>query len=542
MELRRGNALDPSIEIDAPVLVVLGNPPYRGHSADPDNRWMTDLLRGVDATSSVPTHNYFEVDGQPLGERNVKWLHDDYVRFIRFGQWRIEKAGAGILAYVTNHGYLDNPTFRGMRRALMRTFDEIRIVDLHGNARKGGQAPDGSKDESIFDIQQGVSIGVFVRRVGHRDGDECRVLHSELWGARERKLSWLAVNDKLTTPWTRLTPKSPAYLFVPQHENARTEWEQARSLTEAMPVHSVGIATARDRLTVHWSKAELWRTIQDFASLSPEEARADYGLGSDAQDWRVEWAQADVRASGPSKSKARRILYRPFDVRWTYYTGKTSGFLCRPRAKVMRHLLPGTNLALVTSRMTKGEPFAHALATRLPCDVICLSPRTSNNGFLFPLWLHEGEEPQANLAPDFLEALNERLGMGFLPFRREGLCYCPEDVFFYIYAWLHAPSYRRQFEGFLAGQFPRVPLPAGPELFRELCARGEAVGGTAYHGVGAVEHTRDPVGGPELPGGAGEIRGMDRAVVDQRREIFRPGHAGSMGISNWRLPGLRKVA
>jgi predicted helicase len=156
------------VKQETPVMVVLGNPPYSGHSAN-TGQWISGLLRGYDSLTKKPTANYFEVNGQPLGEKNPKWLNDDYVKFIRFAQWRIEQTGYGVLAFITNHGYLDNPTFRGMRQSLMQTFDEIFVLDLHGNSKKKERAPDGSKDENVFDIQQGVAIGLFIKHHGTRN-------------------------------------------------------------------------------------------------------------------------------------------------------------------------------------------------------------------------------------------------------------------------------------------------------------------------------------------------------------------------------------
>ena len=138
------------IKQDEPVMVVVGNPPYSGHSEN-KGEWIQKLVR-----------DYYQVDGAPLGEKNPKWLQDDYVKFMRFSQWRIATTGSGILAFITNHGYLDNPTFRGMRRSLEQTFDEIYVMDLHGNTKKKETAPDGSKDQNVFDIQQGVAIGMMV--------------------------------------------------------------------------------------------------------------------------------------------------------------------------------------------------------------------------------------------------------------------------------------------------------------------------------------------------------------------------------------------
>ena len=255
------------IKRDRPVMVVLGNPPYSGHSAN-KGAWIRGLLRGSDGEES--TGNYFEVNGQPLEKRNPKWLNDDYVKFIRFAQWRIERTGEGVLAFVTNHSYLDNPTFRGMRRSLMETFDEIYLLDLHGNAKRKERSPDGGVDENVFDIQQGVAVGLFVKHANGGDG-VARVFHADLWGEREHgdgggKYGWLSLNDVTTTQWRELEPKSSLYLFVPRDEERVEEYERGWKLTDIFPVNSVGIVTARDRLTIQWAERDMRNVANDFSS------------------------------------------------------------------------------------------------------------------------------------------------------------------------------------------------------------------------------------------------------------------------------------
>src|SRR5205085_2018598 len=217
-----------NVKYDYPVMVVIGNPPYSYESAN-TGAWISKLIR-----------DYYQVDGQPLGERNPKWLQDDYVKFIRFAQWRIERTGYGILAFITNHGYLDNPTFRGMRQNLMQSFDDIYVLNLHGNSKKKERSPDGTKDENVFDIQQGVAVSIFVRRQADaRIPHAARVHHADLWGPREvyqrreqkqhligGKYHWLTEHDLRTTEWTVLNPQPPFYLFVPQHFDVFAEYEQ----------------------------------------------------------------------------------------------------------------------------------------------------------------------------------------------------------------------------------------------------------------------------------------------------------------------------
>ncbi len=424
-----------AIKRDKPIMVVLGNPPYSGHSAN--RSWQIKDSKRVPTFIGNLLRDYYFVDGKPLGERNPKWLQDDYVKFIRWGQWRIEQTGAGILAFITNHGYLDNPTFRGMRQQLMQAFTDIYILDLHGNLKKRETAPDGSKDENVFDIQQGVAIGIFVKERGK--SGPARVHHADLWGLRDGKYRALLEMDVTTTPWRELSPRSPLHLFVPREVDLEGEYERGWKVTDIFPVNSVGVVTARDNLTIHWSHEDVWDTVRDFARLSAEEARDKYALGKDARDWKVSLAQEDVRDSGPEERNIVPILYRPFDERYTYYTGRTRGFICRPRPEVMRHMLAGKNLGLIVPRRVEVMgPWQHVLCSRLILEHVALSLKTIDS--LFPLYLYtdtKQEKPlrgggkvimmallepgagyatrRANLSPEFVAALAEMLGMEYVP-------------------------------------------------------------------------------------------------------------------------------
>ena len=459
------------IKKDKPIMVVLGNPPYSGHSAN-KGAWAKQLVEA-----------YKIVDGNPLGEKNPKWLQDDYVKFIRFGQWRIERTGQGVLGFITNHSYLDNPTFRGMRQSLMNTFTDIYILDLHGNSKKHEVTPDGGKDENVFDIQQGVAIGLFIKEPG-KPGP-ATVHHTDLWGLREGKYNTLVEADMNVTEWEELKPTSPYYFFVPRNEADLDEYMRGWKVTDIFPINSVGIVTARDDLTIRWSKQEVWDTVTDFSNLSPEEARDKYGLGKDARDWKVALAQKDVKDSGPRQKLVTPVLYRPFDTRYTYYTGHSRGFLCMPRPEVMRHLLAGGNVALITSRMTKGETYQHTLVSNTISEVILLSPKTSNNAFVFPIYLYPNDqeiasglykpdERRPNLNPKFIEAFSDKLGLKFVEDGKGDLVdtFGPENIFNYAYAVLHSPTYRSRYAEFLKIDFPRLPLTSDKALFKALVAKG----------------------------------------------------------------------
>ncbi|MDI6743948.1 MAG: N-6 DNA methylase, partial [Thermodesulfovibrionales bacterium] len=273
------------VKKEQPILVILGNPPYSGHSSN--------VYDGV--------KTYYQVDGKPLGEKNPKWLQDDYVKFIRFAQWKIDQAGEGVLGFITNHSYLDNPTFRGMRQSLMQSFDEIYLLDLHGNSLKKEKCPDGSKDENVFDIQQGVAIALFIKKKdlslrgalatkqsqtkeiaspSARNDSKCKVSHSETWGVREDKYAWLNKHDVKTTKWKTIKPKSEFYLLIPRDEELLKQYETYLKITDIFSVNSVGIVTSRDDFVIDHDRSALKRRIMQFRDkrMPDEIIRQTYNL------------------------------------------------------------------------------------------------------------------------------------------------------------------------------------------------------------------------------------------------------------------------
>jgi predicted helicase len=407
---------------------------------------------------------------------------------------------------ITNHGYLDNPTFRGMRQSLLKTFDEIYILDLHGNSLKRETAPGGGADENVFDIRQGVAIGIFVKYGGSaaaNNPSSVRVYHANLYGKRDDKYAWLDAHDLSTTGYQPITPESPSYFFTPRQTQNLQAYQSWPSVTQIFPVNSVGIVTARDNLTIRWTPDEMWTTVLTFSQLSEELARTAFQLGKDARDWKVSLAQQDVkREGGPHREKIVPILYRPFDVRYTYYTGRSRGFHCMPRAEVMRHMLAGQNLALIIPKQHKDEFGAmvsnviggHKTVAAFDINYyfpLYLSPSTES-----PEMFHQACQP--NLADWLLPKLSA--AYGFTP--------SPEEVLAYIYAVLYSPAYRETYAQELRTDFSRLPFTADGALFRQMAALGQQLmdlhllrstpllvggkGGVKYqgHGSDVVEKVR----------------------------------------------------
>ena len=480
------------IKRDLPIMVVLGNPPYSGISSN-DGEWITELIE-----------DYKFVDGKHFEE--VKhWLGDDYVKFIRFGQWRIQQSGAGVLAFITNHAYLDNITFRGMRQQLMDTFTDIYLVDLHGNKNKRETAPDGGIDQNVFDIRQGVAIGIFVKDP-NKDGP-VSIHHADLWGARETKYAIMEELDISTTNWDRLNPEGPGYLFKPLDVGLGTEYLTWPAINEVMPNNQQGIITSRNKLTIHHSHDEVMDTVQDFASLPAEVARDRYRLPEDGRNWKIELAQCDLKDGGMKTENVKPIHFKPFDVRYTYYTGKTSGFMSWPRTEIMRHMLSDDNFGLIFMRQVAlHDHYSHFGISRSIVDNRIFY---SNKGaaHFAPLYIYPSEQEiaqglyqagdrQPNLAPEFTQDLEQRLSLRFVSDGKGDLkdTFGPEDVLHYIYAVFHSPAYRERYDQFLRSDFPRVPIPDTPDMFRALASVGQRL--TDAHLMNSNAPSPSPIGFP----------------------------------------------
>ncbi len=440
------------------ILAIVSNPPYSGTSYN-KGKWIQNLLKvGYKAEDGRKDQGYFFVDGKPLGEKNPKWLQDDYVKFVRFAQWKIDVAGEGVVGFITNHAYLDNPTFRGMRRSLMSTFDKIFVLNLHGNASKKEKAPDGGKDENVFDIKQGVAITLFVK---NRKPTERNFHYFDIFGTRKYKYEWLDRHRLETIEWKPLSPSPPYYLFVPSTIDETSTYTSSSSLPEIFPVNNVGIVTARDNLTIHWTENQVWSTIERFTKMDIEEARSFFKLGKDVQDWKVSLAQQDLKNSGPSRTRITPILYRPFDKRFTYYTGKSRGFICRPRPDVMQHML-SENIALVSVRQVAEGRFNHATVAD---TIIDARLTTSNKGiaYIFPLYTYNSKSKKPNVSENVIERFSQSI--------HEAVA--PEEVFHYAYAILNSETYRVKFADQLKIDYPRIPIPNNIEEFKRLVELGK---------------------------------------------------------------------
>ena len=453
------------VKKEQPILVILGNPPYSGHSSN-IGEWISAEIK-----------TYHRVDGKPLGEKNPKWLQDDYVKFIRFAQSKIDQSGEGVLGFITNHSYLDNPTFRGMRQSLMNTFDEMRILDLHGNSLKKEKCPDSSKDENVFDIQQGVAVALFIKQKGLKK----KFAHSELWGLRETKYAWLNKNDLTTTKWKSINPKSEFYLFIPRDEGRAKIYEKFLKINDIFPVNSVGIVTSRDEFVIDFDMAKLRRRILQFRDKNmPDEIIAQTYELRDKSNWKLKAAREAVMKDDAWDKAFTKILYRPFDERHIFYH---DAVIERSRKEVMQHMIRDNISLCFMRQVSLNEDYSHVFVSNHIVDnrtflsskgiiqqaplylYSCTKmPKKKSVGNLMMLFEPETEYgvKKPNLSDEFVERLSEA-------YRKTP---SPEEIFYYIYAVLYSMTYRTKYAEFLKIDFPRVPFTADYKLFKKMSEHG----------------------------------------------------------------------
>jgi len=452
------DTLDPALAVETEqanvlktknsITVIIGNPPYSGHSFNNGN-WIANLLgkKLKDGSDS-----YFKVDGNNLGERNPKWLNDDYVKFIRYSQFRFANSGAGVFGFITNHGYIDNPTFRGMRQSLMTTYPQINIIDLHGNAKKKEKCPDGSKDENVFEIQQGVAINIAAKLPTEKQSYN----HSHLWGTKEAKNS-CCKNSTLHSikNLTELNPVSEMYLFYPQDLGLQSEFDDYIKITDAMLINSVGVVTGQDG-----------KTIGNTSNEAKELAR---------------------NLSIQTKT-IQKVLYRPFQIKHIVYHKNA---VTRMRLEVMQHMLAGENLGMVFQRgCSSGDTMNLPQITHNIIDQGTSFPANRALSRITPLYLYPEENTfnfsagkwkagkngrTPNLDPKFVKQLASGIELEFISDGKGDLkkTFGPEDLFNYIYAVFHSPVYRSRYAEFLKIDFPRVPITSDTGMFRQLAGLGD---------------------------------------------------------------------
>jgi predicted helicase len=448
--------------------VIIGNPPYTNYGQLNKIPFIMNLLGDYK---------------RGLGEKKLN-LNDDFIKFMRFSQFAIVQTTVGIFGMVTNNTFLDGITHRRMRECLLECFNFGSIVDLHGSATKKEKCPDGSKDENVFEIKQGVGISILARTP---QTERSSLNFGELWGLQSSKYAMLGSCKPLSN--LAIDVAAPNFFFVPKSNENAEEYARGFSVKDIFIDSGPGIKTERDNVGIQHTRSEMVSVISDFKSLTEENLREKYNLGQDSRDWKVANAKTDV-IKNDNVHRIRPVLYRPFDYQWTWYSGKTRGFIGTPGFRIGSHMSNGPNLGFITSRTVYGpDSWRDALVTSTICEFGIMATRPGNTAPVFPLYLYEktltfdldqksagvapGLTKRPNFTPTFLTAIARALNLAQNGPHELPTGLTPENIFHYAYALFHSPTYRTRYVGFLKIDFPRLPLTENLELFRKLARLGD---------------------------------------------------------------------
>ncbi|MCK5012199.1 MAG: N-6 DNA methylase [Candidatus Omnitrophica bacterium] len=442
-ELLKESELSNRLKKETKVLAILGNPPYSMESKNNDP-FILKLME-----------DYKKINGIPLKERNSKVIMDDYAKFIRFAQYKIEQNGEGVIGFITNHGFIDNVTFRGMRHSLMETFNEIYVFDLHGNADKNEVCPDGSKDENVFNIKRGVSISFFIKR---KNVNGTKVYHSDLWGMQEDKYKWLLSNGFEDTKWKELEPDEPYYYFKPYNKSNLDTYNKGFRITDIFDVGSGGVKTSVNHVVIDFDKHILENKIDKFRNLAvPNEIVVeDLNLGNTRLKEEISEFRKKVSDNENIGNYYIDYSFRPFDDRNIFYS---KDIVDRPRYNVMKHMLR-ENVALVTNRLSKKGVMPHPFV----CDKIVDLDFSASASYLCPLYLYN-KDKKSNIKKEVMQFINTYYEVPTTP----------ENILHYIYGVLYSETYRSKFSEFIKADYSRIPFTTSQEIFLKMSSLGKQI-------------------------------------------------------------------
>lgn len=452
------------IKRDTPVMVIIGNPPYSGHSSN-KGKWIENLIQ-----------DYFkEPSGCKLKEQNAKWLYDDYVKFIRYSQNIIEKNQEGILAFITNNGYLDNPTFRGMRYSLLNSFDKIYSIDLHGSIKKQEKSDEGELDRNVFDIQQGVSIILAIKKKGRKKETVLKTF--DLLGSRSFKYNYLLSNSILSINFSKHIPFAPNYIFKKTDEELYLKYNEQINLIDLFKVNVMGFQTHRDNFAIGWTSDEIAERAKYLLNpdVSDNQIYSKYSI-KDNRDWKLSNSRNQLRNDKDWNDKVILCNYRPFDDRYCYYSYVMMDY---PRRELIQHVFKKENLVFGVGRqgIAVGDiDWCLTTISKHPIDANVFRRGGIN---LCPIYLYpekelmKEEKKVSNFKEKYIHEISEKIGLSFsVEDNKDENNFSSIDLIDYVYAILHSPKYRKKYKEFLKIDFPRVPYPKDKNTFFQLVKFG----------------------------------------------------------------------
>jgi predicted helicase len=448
------------IKRETPVMVVLGNPPYAVSSTN-KGEWIQSLIADYK---------------KDLNEKKLN-LDDDYIKFLRYGQNLIDSNGEGILSYISNNSFIDGATHRRMRESLLITFDKIYILNLHGDLKKKEISPDGSPDENVFDIMQGVTISIMVKTGKKKKESLGNVYHIDLYGKREDKYLSLLENSVASLNWSKQINKDPFYFFIPKDYKTGTRYNEGFSIGNLFIIKNSGVTTDRDKLFYDTNKLVLEERIRKLLSGDYDHSFVEDFNIRNSSSYRI---FEKIRNRKFNNKYLIKCNYRPFEQQYLYYD---KNIISRPGYTSAFHLINNNNYGIICkrSRLLGTKDFRHIFITNNIIDRNFLADQS----FLFPLYtknnldqLSEDKEilQNHNLNRQLINIFSQTLNIRFSDIdpktsgnRND---FTPLDILDYVYAVLHSPTYREKYKEFLKIDFPRVPYPKDKDTFWQLVKLG----------------------------------------------------------------------
>lgn len=433
------------IKRDMPIMIAIGNPPYNNSSVN-KGKWITKLITDYK---------------KGLGEKKSN-IEDDYIKFIRLAEYYISKNGYGILAMITNNSFVDAITRRTMRGHLLKTFDELYVLDLGGDVKRAEILGEGEYDHNVFDIQQGVSISIFLKNLAkEKKPTRGTLYYKRLKGDRKTKYNLLSSLSLKSAGFEKVETTEPNFYFFPRENSAVNHYEQFEPINKIFRSYSSGVQTKKDEIAVQFKKQDIEAVVKAFQTLDIDQIKTQYNVTDDGA-WKASNAKKDILTG---KYDILPIQYRVFDFRYTALTQKSGGFLGRPRFEIMRHMLDGSNVGMIINRQHVGEYFSFSFVSKFICNHGTFYLGNRGQDYLLPLYVWEkmGEldEKRSNLDPNFFTGVKKKIPK-----------VTPESLFDYIYAVLHSPAYRKRYAEFLKSDFPRIPYPQDEKTFNALAKLG----------------------------------------------------------------------
>ena len=467
-----------ALKRETPVMVVMGNPPYNEKSAN-KGKWIMNLM---DDYKQEPgeSKKLIRVNKQTkqktfkntLKERNPKGINNDYCKFIRLGQHFVSRTQEGVLAYITANTFLDTRLFRGMRYDLLKTFDKIYIINLHGSTMRNESTPE-LKDQCIFDIMQGVSINIFIKKKNKDSSSLAQVFYKDVYGSRKLKLDFLAENKLSSVDLQELTPSAPLYIFRPYDKHLQEVYERGFKIDKLMLNCVQGFKTGKDEISIQFDKEKLEELCKDILNNTPQDVATKYSL-PDKSIQKIQLIKKEIIASNYNwKNNLCKINYRPFDNRWTVY-GRV--FMDRWRPEIQKNIINRSNIVLGVGK--SGNVIGDSEWSLVSISDIAMDINVIPRGgiYLFPLYIYDGMLQHVNFAPGILKEVENTIHLIIQDFHdteRGENGFLPIDLIDYIYAVLHSPFYRDTYHDFLQFDFPIIPYPHSAGYFFSMAEKGK---------------------------------------------------------------------